>query len=356
MQWIAHIPQPSLKGVFDIPAKPVFTTEAWFNGTWQEAYANYYEKNFGFRPYAIKINSQMEYGLFNQTKAWCTIGNEGYLFEPQYITSYLGENYRGTQVIATDVKKLEVIQELLLRKGKQLLVVLAPGKADVYPEKIPDHFKPWAKYFSNYDGYAKALSLSRVHYIDFNKEFKRKRYKVNYPLYTKYGVHWSEFASAYCADSISGYLQKQFNKQVSRLSYDSVYFSHSRLASDYDMMEVMNLFWQAEKIDLPYHILSSADTTALKPNLLVVADSYYWTIINNGSANVLFSPQTHYWYYNNIQYLPKEASSDVKPSDLPHLISEKDAVVLLYNVPNCEKFGNGFVDELYDLLKSENNL
>lgn len=353
LQWIAHIPQPSLKGVFDIPPKPVFTIQGWFSGTWQESYANYYEKNFGFRPYAIKINSQAEYGLFNQTKAWCTIGKDGYLFEPQYITSYLGENYRGTDVIASDIKKLEAVQRMLKQRGKELVVILAPGKADVYPEKIPDSFKPWAKYISNYDGYAKALALSQVHYIDFNSDFKKKRNQVNYPLYTKYGVHWSEYAAAFCADSLAAYLEKSFDKKTSRLKFDSVYYSHSRLESDYDMMLVMNLFWQTEKIDLPYHMLSSADTTAYKPNLLVVADSYYWTMINNGSAGILFSPQTHYWYYNKIQYLPKEAAVDVKPADLPKLIDEKDAIVFIYNVPNCEKFANGFVDQIYEVLTSE---
>lgn len=352
LQWLFRIPQPSLKGVFEIPAKPAFSFASWFDGTWQEQYVVYYEKNLGFRPYLIGASSQIEYELFRQTKAWCTIGNDDYLFEPQYITSYLGDKYRGTAQIASDVQRLEYIQQQLKQMGKHLLVVLAPGKADIYPEKIPDSFEPWIKNISNYDGYAKALSLSNIPYIDFNADFKNKRQEVNYPLYTKYGIHWSEYASAFCADSIAAAIDDLItNKKCVRLHYDGFYESNKRLASDYDMMLVLNLLWLPEKINYRYHQLSANDTLAYKPNILMVADSYYWTIIGNGSAGILFSPESKYWYYNHIQYTSDGSSKDIDATMLPDAIKDKDAIVLLYNVPNCEKFGNGLIDELYTLLK-----
>jgi hypothetical protein len=77
--------------------------------------------------------------------------------------------------------------------GKQVLVILAPGKASYFPEFIPDEMATITKLNTNYEGYKAELKESTVPFIDAHQWFRNMKDTSRYPLFPKCGIHWSKY-------------------------------------------------------------------------------------------------------------------------------------------------------------------
>ena len=64
------------------------------------------------------------------------IGKENYLYEKGYIDAFFGVDFIGHDSIAISAYKLKMIQDTLAKLNKTLLIILAPGKGDFFPEYI----------------------------------------------------------------------------------------------------------------------------------------------------------------------------------------------------------------------------
>jgi hypothetical protein len=344
-----------LKGAFELPAKKTFTLTDWFEGSFQQAYDNYYETHIGLREVFIRIKNQIEFSLFKQTTSWTVIGKDNYLYEEAYINAYLGRDFKGSKIIDSSLQKIMYIQQALKKDNIDLVILFAPGKGSFHKEHIPDRFNPYTKTISNYDYYSRAIKRYPINYIDFNKWFIDKKDTSMYPLYGKFGVHWSEYGAALVGDSTLRYMLQLTEKPFVQLTLKESILSDKKPESDADMMELMNLFFPIEKITMAYPKFIIADTAnRIRPNVLTVADSYFWTIINSGIPGNAFNDSSEYWYYNSTAY-SKNSETEVKKLDLWKKIKGRDVILIIANEPNMNNIGYGFIDQVYTLYKQREN-
>ncbi|MCK4288623.1 MAG: hypothetical protein KAW86_05430, partial [Bacteroidales bacterium] len=181
-----------LKGSFKKLEKPEFSFSAYYSGEFQNKYNDYLEQNIGFRPFFIRVNTQIAFSIYDTALAnWVIIGKRNYLYEKNYITAYLGKDFIGKEKIDNKIEKVKFLQDTLQKIGVKLVLIFAPGKASFYPEYIPDKYNPSEKTISNYDYYTKQCIEEGINHINFSEYFIQLKDTSRYLLVPKCGIHWS---------------------------------------------------------------------------------------------------------------------------------------------------------------------
>jgi hypothetical protein len=322
----------------------------WLSGEYQEKKQVYLNASFGFRNWLVRLNNQIRFELFKKPEPQAVIvGKENYLYEKNYIDTYCGLDFLGEDSIHHTVDRLKFISDTLDKLGKKLIVVLSPGKASFFPEFIPDKMLVKTNN-TNYNYFAKELTKSNIYHIDFNKYFIENKTKSKYPLYPKYGIHWSFYGATLAADSMLKKMSALSKTNLSRVKLKEVLMAQPNKL-DYDIGEAMNLFTRFESPDLAYpKIEYISDSNTVRPRVLFVSDSFFWTMGETGFTNC-FS-EYHFWYYNR-QVYPETFTNETLTDqiDLSSQIEKNDFIVVMSSEPNLKNIGWNFIEQLYQSFK-----
>lgn len=354
IQTVFHpIKEKDLNGYFEDHKATPFSVTDWKEGAFQQNYEAYLKDHAGFHHTLVRLFNQKEYWWNRVANAnGVLIGKENYLFEENYISSYLGINHIGEDSIRKQVMKLRFLQDTLQQQGKTLLVVIAPGKGWVYPEKFPKKYSHIPKKKSNYESYLSQFNTRGIHYIDLNRWFVNSRDKSPHPLYPKTGIHWSKYGELMAFDSILNTLETMQNGKFGRIRAKEWRVTRKPDFEDNDIEKGMNLLFPIyNPLQLAYPVWEM-DTSGktFQGTIVFIADSFYWGIYNYGVAdNVL--KRNEFWYYNEEIYTPGEGVKKVSDLPLAETIAQKDIIVLLVTEGNFHKFGFGFVEKLYAAYK-----
>jgi hypothetical protein len=161
-------PREKLKGSFEKAPVTHFGIEKWFAGKYQDEKGAYWQSEFNERTIFSRLKFQLDFSLFHKAHArYVVVGKNNYLYEQAYIDAYYGRDFIGAEKITGIIRRLKQAQDSMEKKGKLLLVVLAPGKASFYPEFIPDRLrsKPGMSNYACFSALADSLKLNTV---DFN--------------------------------------------------------------------------------------------------------------------------------------------------------------------------------------------
>ena len=234
--------------------------------------------------------------------------------------------------------------------GIYLIVVFEPGKASFYPEYIPDSFKPEQKAFSNFDYYTKRAKELGIHYTDLDQYFLRLKSRASYPLFPKYGTHWSVYGMSFAADSLVKLIEATLHENLGGMFIGPPEISRKPRDTDYDVGKTMNLLFPLPGYDLAYPSFTfREDSLKVRPMVLTVADSYYWNIFNTGLPKHLFANEA-FWYFNakvypDTYYTPKS----VDDLDIRKEIEKQQVIFLMVTERFLYKFDWGFIDRVYEL-------
>ena len=339
-----------------IAEKPKFKKENYWDLSWQEKYTTYLNDNFGLRSLLIRIYNQGQFELFKTTKApGVVIGKQGELFIESYIDDYIGRNFIGHSKITTQVQKIKLLQDSLKARGKDLIVVFAPGKASYYPELIPDRYINKKKDSSNYTSYAKTFVQRGVNFIDLNKWFFENKNKFKHKVYPKYGTHWNHYGMCLGLDTILKYIEKKRNINIPDLDYSIVNYNTALKGNDFDIGVLTNLLMPIEKDANPYPVYKfKTNTNNVKPDVLVVGDSYWWCPVGDNLPGHFFK-EDEYWFYNKTQLINNEKRQETKDINLSAALAKRDVVLLIATEATFYMFPYGFTDNAYKLYCQDNS-
>lgn len=336
-----------LKGYVVYAEYPEFSWEEWFEGSWQTDYDKYLEDHIGLRNLFVRTYNQIDYSLFRKTHAaGVIVGKEDYLYELNYILAYTGKDYLGDKTIKDKCSRLKVVQEELRKLNTELLIVLAPGKASFFPEFIPEEHLADPITISNNEAYLDYFREYGINHIDFNSYFLSMKDTSSYELFPKCGIHWSEYGSWLALDSIVKYIEDVKAYDMVDIGYEGIEVSGNPRSTDYDIGDGLNLICRIPGNDMPYPFgLTCLDDGKVKPNLMVIADSYYWSIYNKHYNNCLWDKQD-FRFYNQESFTPGEEKSHPAELSLEEM-GKFDVIMLLYTEANMPKFANNFIDQAH---------
>ncbi|MBK7879635.1 MAG: hypothetical protein IPJ83_03605 [Saprospiraceae bacterium] len=300
-----------------------------------------------------KLKDKWEYFLFKKVNIDDSFsGKEGYVFGEDMTKSIFGDDYCGEAFIYDQVYKAAFVQKKLKESGVELLFLFAPGKASVYPEKLPDYLRKTKHKKTNYETYITEGKNFNLNMIDFVQYFKTLKSQTPYPLFPKYGSHWSFYAECIVVDSTIRRLEQMTNVNLPNFNYTNVRLLDTVKFRDADIFQKMNL--EVPKGNLlaypdKFTFEHGEDVHAQK--VLGIGDSYYQCFQYTGAMHEAFGDGKQWYYYNSI--LPKdEKNPEVWELDLKSELLGHKAILVLCNELNLTLFGSGFINEAYELFSN----
>ena len=355
-QWLEMKP---LNGVTVATAQPKLSVKAFMTGEYQRQEEQYLSENIGFREPLTRLYNQMAWSLFRapQNKT-IFVNDDNWIFNDFTIKHYYGQsmydfmdsNESAIQKMHSDALMIYKLQNILQSYGITFFVCLAPGKDMVCAEHVPE-----VKGFTRPPGilaidyYPPMFDSLGINYIDFVNYYEEIKDTAPYPLYLKSSSHWSNQAAVYAADSLFRYMEQLRGINIHDLIIGEEYLDKTHFL-DADLEDVMNLLWPIGSGENYYNRLSvDNDTTADKPWLLTVGDSYYKGFMYNLNMDSFFGYHP-YWYYNKIVH-DDPIHDNVGQVDLLRELLLSDVVMLIYSPCNLFDLNRRFLTQaLFSLM------
>ena len=353
VQGFTHWVPLKLAGFVGQPEKLQLNWKTYSEGKFQDYLSDYAKQKGGFREPCIRAYNQCLYSLFKKTtNDNIVFGENGELYLEMYLHEVTGktlkdcygsEDYFKSRA-RKDIEKTLVLIDSLRKHNTAFLFVEAPSKTWVYPEYMPQPYRDSIMPFCVQDYYTQLFEENGIPHIDFLSYFKSLKGKTEYPLYSPYGTHWAESTIPFVADSILRKIESLIGQEMPHIVCLDENLQTRYSKQDGELEDLMNLLFPLRKPALPQPIMALSDTTLRKPNLLVIADSYFIQLQESAFANCF--NRCDYWKYND-EVITKDIEFKGKVSEYLEAyktIDEADLIMVINTAPYAYNYMFGFCE------------
>lgn len=354
------IPCKALNGVTEEVPKPQARFDSFLNGSLQDTTEAYLKQHYGFCEPLTRFYNQTQWSLFRYAQVAedkrIVITPDNWIFEPwtveeyyqRHVYQHANDSLEMAQKLEAEAQRLAEIQHLLEPYNTRLFVALLPDKEQICGEHMPKNTKYFKeKKITAYDFYKKRFKELGVNHISMGEWFMQMKDTVSYPLFPQTGTHWSNLAAKHATDTLVRYLEWLSDSKMVNIMIDDVF--QRTLKPDADLESLMNLIWPLKKT--PNFLASTYydyDTTAWRPRLITIGDSFFWNILNFTPFGDVFT-STPYWYYFSTAIFDGD-ESDISKKDVLQEVVDADFVMLSNSTVSLYKMSNGFSQHLLDNL------
>jgi len=236
------------------------------------------------------------------------IGKDGFLFFEPTLKDYLKVSVLSDNEIYRIVKTLQLQKEYLARCDVDFIFTVAPNKASVYPEYMPDRYLPVGD-MNNYEKLCKQFESASFPYLDLHSVLRAGEEQ----LYHKLDSHWNnlgaltayraiidEIVKANTEFSFPDYADATYTRQqiwegdLSQMLYPALSEKDEQLVYD-----IEKNYSSARPIRSMEDLLISTTSEGGSADLLMFRDSFANALIpfiSNGFASVTYSRAIPYEY------------------------------------------------------------
>lgn len=350
------VPCKPLSGVTVTQERPVLAFDSLVKGAYQRDEEQYLKQTAGFREPLTRLYNQCLWTLFRYAKVAedqrIVITRDNWIFEPQTVEEYYQsrsyqlakDSAEMAQRLEREAHRLRQIQELLEPYGTRFFVALLPGKEQICAEHMPEntlYFKE--KKLTAYGFYSKRMKELGVNHIDLAEWFMQMKDSVSWPLFPQTGTHWSNLGAIHAADTLVRYMEWLSDSNMVNIQIGETF--QRTLKPDADLESLMNLIWPLQKTpNMLAKAYADGDTTAWRPRLLTIGDSFYWNIIKFTPIQEIYS-ETPYWYYFSTAFYNGKGTN-VAEKDVLKEVLKSDFVMLFYSTATLYGMSNYFSDKI----------
>jgi hypothetical protein len=282
------------------------------------------------------------------------IGKDDYVFSEPYIFSAFGDDIVPESKVSDLLKKAKVLQDTLKKKGIDLLLVYAPGKGEYCREFIENKYVHPVK-ATNYDYFIKNSRENGLNYLDLYSWFNLMKPTAKYPLFPKFGHHWSFYGECLAVDTIIKHIEKLHHCDLPAITWNRIDVVDSARSRDADVLKSMNLLKDPpQNMQLAYpEVLFEQDSSKNTHRVLTISDSYWYGPVYMGVPANVFAGGQFWYYYNKVIPSPRPGEKvEVWELDLKQEIERNEVIMLLYADGNLGSFGNNFIYDAYEMYTS----
>lgn len=358
------VPAKPLSGFYDAKTPVALSIKTLRDGSYQDYLADYARVHTGFREFFIRNYNQFCYFCFNKISNDNVIcGKNKELYMKMYLDDISGkrikeyfqtvENAKATA--NANVEETLRLLDTLRAHDKDFLFVFAPSKAITYPENLPDAYRDSLAQldFLLSDYYIQLFKENNIPHIDFLNYFKELKNTFPYPLYTKYGSHWSEAVIPLVSDTLLRKLDAMTPYRFPKVEVTDDNLSTDYSEQDGELEALMNLYFPVKRTAVSRPLYSLTDTAGTdKPNLLVIGDSYFVQLEKSCFADAF--NRWDFWQYNNYinssrKYLDWKQVKYY--ADAYQMLDEADIVMAIVTSAYIYEYLFGFEQTVFQLYQ-----
>jgi hypothetical protein len=344
--------KPALVGLVINNEKPEYSSSAWFDGSYQKLRDDYNNDHWAFKELMVRSNNQLYYKAFNQIRVKGFVsGKEDYVFSESYIFSAFGDDLVPEERVSGLLEKAKVLQDTLKRKGIDLLLVYAPGKGAGCREFVEDKYVHPVT-VTNHDLFVKHSRRLGLNHLDLYSHFEKLKAASLYPLFPRFGHHWSYYGECLAVDTILAHIENLHNCDLPDMVWEEVEVVDTARSRDADVVQSMNLLKNPpQRMKLAYPLVQfENDSVKNSTRVLTISDSYWYGPVYMGVAQNCFAGGQFWYYCNKVVPSPKPGEKvEVWELDFKKEIESYGVVMLLYSDGNLPFFGNNFVPDAYEM-------
>ena len=348
--------KPNLTGIVINNVKPDSLLKLdkgmWFSGEYQSLKDDYNNDHWAFKETFVRLNNQFYYKAFNQIRVNAfVLGKDNYVYSEGYIFSAFGDDYVGEDKILSKLQKAKIVQDSLKKKGIDLLLVFAPGKGEYCIEQIEDKYKHPITH-TNYQTYITESKKLGINVLDLKAYFQKLKPTTPYPLFPKFGHHWSFYGECLAVDTIIGHIENLHHCDLPDIVWKKIDVVDSSRRRDADVLKSMNLYKNPDQnMKLAYpEVMFEQDSTKNRTRVLTIADSYWYGPVYMGVGQSSFAGGQFWYYYNKVIPSPTPGEKvEVWQLDLKQQIESNQVIMLLYSDGNLPTYANTFIEDAYEL-------
>lgn len=352
----------ALAGVETAAAPPAWSLAAWWNGTLQAEFDAWIGRRIGLRGMLVRTANQFNYSLFGELPRGggtaVVLGRAGYLYEQAYVDAYRKKGKRSADELRAKSVAVRRLQDRLAADGIAFLLVIAPSKAEIYPEFLPPEadVAGRSQRRSNYENLVGFLRRDGVNLVDAHAWFREWKNEPGMPpLFTKGGTHWNHYGAAKVVGLIAARLRELTGKDLPVLRVVGSVTNRTIVDSDNDLGELVNI-WRGQALAGPQvHPVIEKQEGSYLPDVLFVGDSFVFTLTNLMDREQLYRRRDTFYYFKRRFAHPAAVDVPLDKSQLDLLgeVRGRDAVVIEVGEYWLPKIGFGFATDLlkaYDAL------
>jgi hypothetical protein len=119
---------------------------------------------------------------------------------------------------------------------------------------------------------------------------------------------------------------------------------------DRDVEMGMNLLFKLKNQHTVFPELAFDDTlNKVRPSIIMVADSYYWQLMNYGISHSFDKKKADFWYYFSTAHNPTfENFKFVDQLEMFKEVEEHDIIMIMSTDANLKKFGWKFIETMFE--------
>jgi len=338
-----------LHGHSDSAPDAHFSMDSLLSGEFAESFERKLKEQTGLRGHLIRVRNQVYYSVFSIAKANAVvIGKNDVLLDVEYINAYYGTDFAGKDFLLEKMTKWKALQDALSAQGTHAVIVFAPGKASFFPEAFPDHLKRDFAPTTNYAYMRQLCDSLGVTYFDLKSYFHAMADTSRYPLFTRGGIHWSEYGAMMAQVRLGQELGELVGKPLDSVGLHIDLDIEPR-GTDNDIERGMNVLFDLKRDTMAYCVPLYMEQ-GHAPTVLAIADSYYWNLFSNGFRDRLCR-HGGFWYY--FREAHPDFVYDHRPFaelDLRTEVLKNEVLMLLMTEPQLPRFGWGSVDTLHGVF------
>lgn len=363
LQKITNLPRfVELKGAIEERPMPALTFPSYADGSFQGQTEAHLKQRFGFREPLIRLYNQYLwdcYGKTPVTEGQVVFGKDGWMYEPWVVADhyqrqfrlYAADSAQMAQKLTEEAQRVLQLQQNLEAYGIHLFVCMVPAKDLICPEYLPENQdtrrdnepKISARFFNE-----KEYTRLGINHLNLEQWFLQVKDTADFMLFPQTGTHWSRYAALQGADTLIRYMEHLDSINMHNLVIGPRYL-HSAIDPDDDLESLLNLIRPLPKPKYYYaDVKADSDTTATKPKIIIVGDSFWWTIAVQLPLGEIFS-ESPYWYYNSTVYYDPRYNS-VDEFDLAEELLSADFIILFYSATQQYRMNDGFTQKALEAL------
>lgn len=355
------VPESPPHGMAGAKPPAQLSTRSFMNRAWQRSLESRAKRNSGLWTPLTLVANDIYSRLFGQIAAFhqgsVMEGHHRHLIQGAHLPALNRRKPKKLKELATRVANLKELQVRLKERGKNLIVVVTPNVAEIYPEVVPELFlDPTRMSRPHPFSYLEKLLQSHgVTYVDTVETLRRAATDRPIKLFSPSASHWNDLGSCLALQATNDGLRSMGGPALRGFTCDDYALESPPRDKDRDLVKIANVLYP-ERFEEPTPYVTIRYTEppqARQPTALLVGTSYLFALIDHLHAWELSPDSRLYFYFKQWRKGGERKFYNVRRESLDwKALLDRDIIIVNVGVGRPTTIGYGFIEAALEYLRA----